>query len=168
MQPLKATGTQLNYLFICPTKLWYFCHHLGMEHNSDLVAAGRFINESTYERRKKDELIEGKICLDYIKTKGGKIEIHEIKKSSKMEKAHEMQTKYYLYFLKKRGVEAKAILDYPLLRQRKEVELAQQDEIELELSLEKIEKIKSSPNLPEPERKPICQKCAYRDLCWCD
>lgn len=139
-----------------------------MEQNSDLVQQGKHINDSTYQRRKKDELIEGKICLDYIKTKDNKIEIHEIKKSKKMQKAHEMQVKYYLYFLKKRNVEAKAILDYPLIRQRKEVILTHEDEQELEGALERIAQIKTSQKPPEPKKIPICSKCAYYDLCWCD
>jgi len=139
-----------------------------MEHNSDLVQQGKLINESTYQRRKKDELIENKICLDYIKTKDNKIEIHEIKKSKKMEKAHEMQVKYYIYFLKKRGIEATAILDYPKIRQRKQIELKEEDELELEQAQNKIKEILSKSLPPETKRKPFCSKCSYYDLCWCD
>ncbi|MGB9614940.1 MAG: Dna2/Cas4 domain-containing protein, partial [Fervidobacterium sp.] len=31
-------GTQINYLYICQTKVWFFSHHLSMEHSSDLVS----------------------------------------------------------------------------------------------------------------------------------
>ncbi len=37
---LHITGTQMNYYFLCHTKLWYFAHHIQMEQESDLVALG--------------------------------------------------------------------------------------------------------------------------------
>ncbi|MEM3364121.1 MAG: CRISPR-associated protein Cas4, partial [Candidatus Micrarchaeia archaeon] len=115
------TGIQLSYFFICQTKLWYFSHHLSMEHTSDLVKIGKLINERAYGRERKDEIIQNKIAIDFIR-KGDVIEIHEIKKSPRIEKAHEMQALYYLYFLKESGVvNTKAIIDYPLLRERKEL-----------------------------------------------
>lgn len=167
MIPLDFTGSQLNYFYICQTKLWYFSHNLNMEHNSDLVSQGKHINDSTYQRNKKDELIDNKICIDYIK-KGEMIEIHEIKKSNKMEKAHIIQVKYYLFYLKNKGIKAKAILDYPKLRKREEIILEESDENELQEALIKIKQINDQKTPPEPARKPFCPKCSYYDLCWCD
>ncbi|MGB9677035.1 MAG: Dna2/Cas4 domain-containing protein, partial [Candidatus Ratteibacteria bacterium] len=28
------SGIQINYYFVCPTELWFFSHHLSMEHSS--------------------------------------------------------------------------------------------------------------------------------------
>ncbi|MEM3555306.1 MAG: CRISPR-associated protein Cas4 [Candidatus Micrarchaeia archaeon] len=165
---LVVTGTQVNYFYICPVKLWCFSHHLQMEHHSELVAIGRFIDEESYAREKKNELVEGAIMIDFIK-KGNSVEIHEIKKSLKMEKAHEMQALYYAYFLKKRGVEdIRVILDYPLLRERRESILTLEKEKELEYALQRIEEVVSKPTPPEPKRVPYCKKCAYYELCWGD
>jgi len=137
-----------------------------MESNSDLVAIGRLINDATYERERKDELIDNKIAIDFIR-KGDSIEIHEIKKSPKVEKAHEMQVLYYLYFLKKKGiVNAKAIINYPLIRKIKEVVLTEGYEQEIENALMKIKEIISKPVPPEPIRKPYCKRCSYYELCW--
>uniref|UniRef100_UPI00261A52AC Dna2/Cas4 domain-containing protein n=1 Tax=Thermococcus sp. TaxID=35749 RepID=UPI00261A52AC len=40
---LLITGTEINYLFICPTKLWYFARGITMEQESDWVDLGKFI-----------------------------------------------------------------------------------------------------------------------------
>lgn len=40
---LHITGTQMNYYFLCHTKLWYFAHHIQMEQESDLVALGLWL-----------------------------------------------------------------------------------------------------------------------------
>lgn len=163
-QKTSITGTQISYLFICPTKLWYFSHHLHMEHSSDLVAAGRFIHESSYRREKKDIQIDG-IAIDFIR-KGDGIELHEVKKSPKMEKSHEMQTLYYIYVLKKKGITATAVIDYPLLRQRKRLELDAEKEADIEQAVAQVGKITALQAPPKPERKRFCPKYSYYDLCW--
>jgi len=136
-----------------------------MEHSSDLVATGRFVHRNSHGREKKDIQIDS-IAIDFIR-KGDSIEIHEIKKSPKVEKAHEMQVLYYLYFLKKKGiVNAKAIINYPLIRKIKEVVLTEGYEQEIENALMKIKEIISKPVPPEPIRKPYCKRCSYYELCW--
>lgn len=158
------TGTHLSYLFICPSKLWFFSHRLRMEHNSDLVAVGRHIDQNTYQREEKHIFIDG-IAIDFIRKTDG-IELHEIKKSPKMEKSHEMQVLYYLYILKKKGVQATAVLDYPLLRKRKHLELGEKEEKEIEWALTEIQRITALLRPPDPERKTFCSKCSYYELCW--
>ncbi|HAB54702.1 MAG TPA: CRISPR-associated protein Cas4, partial [Ignavibacteriales bacterium] len=79
------TGTQIAYYFLCQRKLWLFLRNIDMEQNSDTVALGKFISESTYEREKHEIHIsddEDEIVLDFYddKTKT----IHEVKKSDKM------------------------------------------------------------------------------------
>ncbi|MBN2122534.1 CRISPR-associated protein Cas4 [Candidatus Micrarchaeota archaeon] len=161
---MAITGTQVAYLFICPTKLWYFSHHMQMEQNSDLVATGRFIDKNTYKRERKNIVIEG-IAIDFIRTNNG-VELHEVKKSPKMEKSHEMQALYYLYTLKKKGINATIVIDYPTIRQRKRLELTESEEKAIGEATERIEAIVSLPKPPSPERKPFCPKCAYYELCW--
>lgn len=63
-------GTQINYFIVCPTKLWYFSHFLQMEKNSDLVSLGKLIHETSYEKIKKDVLIDSRISIDSVE-KGG-------------------------------------------------------------------------------------------------
>lgn len=159
-----VTGTHISYLFICPTKLWYFSHQINMEQNSDIVRQGKFIHENTYKRDKKEIKIDG-IAIDFIR-KGETIELHEVKKSKKLEQAHLMQTAYYLKVLKEKGIKATAIIDYPLQRERKEAELTEELETKLEEAKIEILRIISLPSPPTPKRLPYCKKCSYYELCW--
>lgn len=163
---LLVRGTQVNYYFVCRTKLWLFSHGIQMERESDLVALGFLLHEYSYEGREKNVIIDDLIAVDFMQN-GEVLEIHEVKKSDKMEKAHEMQTLYYLYFLKKRkGIErVKAVISYPKLRKKKELSLDKQAEKELEKVLEDIKRVVRGW-LPKPERKPICRRCAYYELCF--
>ncbi|MEM4361128.1 MAG: CRISPR-associated protein Cas4 [Candidatus Anstonellaceae archaeon] len=159
------TGTQINYLYICVTKLWFFCHQITMEHESDIVISGKIINELSYPREKKN-IIENKIAIDFIK-KGDRLEIHEIKKSKKMEKANEMQLLYYLYTLKKKGIKnVIGVLDYPLIRKRKIIELSEEKEKEILEAMLEIKKIKSMRFPPKQIYRKYCRKCSYWQLCW--
>ena len=75
--------------------------------------------------------------------------------------------KYYLYYLKQRGVNGlKAKIDYPLLKKNLMVELAQEDEEQIERILYEINSMKEQVLPPEFSKKKICAKCAYHDLCF--
>ncbi|AEF95770.1 CRISPR-associated protein Cas4 [Methanotorris igneus Kol 5] len=160
---LLIRGTEINYLFICKTKLWYFAKGITMEQESDFVDLGKFLHEKSYFGEEKEVQI-GTINIDFIKRKNI-IEIHEVKKGKSMEKAHEIQALYYLYYLKRYGIEAKAILNYPKLREIKEIILDGR-EGEVEGAIKEVEKIKSMPNPPKPKKSKICKKCSYYELCW--
>lgn len=163
---LLVRGTQVNYYFVCRTKLWLFSHGIQMEQESDLVALGYLLHRYSYEDVEKDVIIDDLIAIDFVRS-GETLEIHEVKKSDRMEKAHEMQTLYYLYFLKRRkGIEkVKAVITYPKLRKRKELLLDERAERELEEVLDGIERVVRG-EMPKPERKPICRRCAYYELCF--
>ncbi|HNX17323.1 MAG TPA: CRISPR-associated protein Cas4 [Methanoregula sp.] len=161
------TGTQVNYYVICPTKLWLFTHRITMESGSDLVAMGRFIHETSYEREKKDVIIDNKVGIDFIKS-GDTITVHEVKKSKKMERAHRYQLLYYIYYLATvKGLpKVDGILDYPESRERVHVELTSASRVELEGILSAIPEIICLESPPPPEKKTYCRKCAYMEFCW--
>lgn len=98
------TGTEVNYYFICKTKLWLFSHNVQMEREHENVKLGKILHEKSFRRDEKDIRL-GPIAFDFIRKKD-KLELHETKKSPKMEEAHKFQILYYLYYLKGRGVEA--------------------------------------------------------------
>jgi len=156
-------GTEINYLFICPTKLWYFSHGITMEHESELVDMGKFIHERRYGREEKEVWIGG-IKIDFVRN-GDILEVHEVKKSKTMEKAHRMQLLYVLYYLRSHGIEAKGFLHYPDLNEVIEVKL-NGHENEIENAMNQVQRIKKLPFPPRAELKPICKKCAYYELCW--
>ena len=160
---LNFTGTHVNYYFVCPRKLWLFSHDLEMEMESDLVLLGKLLHETGYKRKFK-ELSIGRIKIDFLE---GGCEVHEVKRSRRVEKAHVFQLLYYLYYLKRLGVEAKGVLNYPLLRRRVEIELTAEKEREMEDVLADITSLLSSDKPPSGVRKSYCRKCSYFELCWC-
>ncbi|OLE51697.1 MAG: CRISPR-associated protein Cas4 [Acidobacteria bacterium 13_1_20CM_3_53_8] len=161
--PPSFTGTEVGYYFICPKKLWWFAHGVQMERESDRVRMGKLVHEESYQRRRKELNIDDRIVLDWREDGV----IHEVKLTDKMEEAHEMQLLYYLYYLKCKGVEGlRGQIDYPKLRETKEVELTEEKEKEIEKALVEMRRIVSSRKAPEVEWMKICGKCAYAELCW--
>lgn len=160
----SITGMMVYYYFVCKRKLWFFSNNLTMEENSELVGIGKLIDETTYKREKKDISIDGNVSIDFLSD--WKV-IHEVKKSKKIEEASIWQLKYYIFLLKQKGIDIKkGILDYPLLRKRKEIFLTTQDEERLEIILEDIYGIIFLKYPPVINKQSICKKCAYYELCY--
>ncbi len=161
------TGTHFNYYHVCHRKLWLFGNGISMEHTSNLVYEGKLIHESTYPQRSEryEELeVEG-IKLDYYDARN-KV-IHEIKKSDKMETAHEWQLKYYIRVLERHGVEGvKGLLEYPTLRQTQKVELSDADREKIAEMEDEILKITESENCPPVINSKICKQCSYYEFCY--
>lgn len=109
---MTITATRINFHHICRRKLYFFANGINMEHTSDTVAEGKLIGENTYTDRaaRYTELQLECIKIDYYDAQN-KV-VHEIKKSDKMEAAHEAQVKYYLYKVRLYGIEgATSILE---------------------------------------------------------
>ncbi len=161
---LHFTGTQINYYFVCKRKLWFFSHNMELESDSDLVLMGKLLHEHSYKRKSLKEVEIDRIKIDFIEKSK---EIHEVKRSRKIENAHVYQLLYYLYSLKKTANwVGKGVLDYPLIKKKVEVELTPDREAELENILVQIRGIISQERPPEAEWKSYCKSCAYRELCW--
>ncbi|MEE0930030.1 MAG: CRISPR-associated protein Cas4 [Acutalibacteraceae bacterium] len=157
------TGMQVYYYFVCHRKLWYFSNELCFENESENVKIGKIIDESTYKNKRKHIMIDNTINIDYIAEH--KI-LHEIKKSRKIEEASIWQVKYYLYYLKNRGVLGlKGKIDYPLLKQSVQVELTADDEIKLDEIISDIKRIISLELPVLYDKKGFCKLCAYYDFC---
>ena len=150
------------YYFICERKLWYFINEINMEQNNELVNIGKILDETTYTRENKNIMIDNTINIDFIKN--GAI-LHEVKKTKSIEEAGIWQVKYYIYYLEKRGIQnIKAKIDFPLLRESKEITLKQNDRKVLENVIKNIEEIAKKEVPPKIIESRICKKCAYYDL----
>ncbi|WP_342304179.1 CRISPR-associated protein Cas4 [Methanolobus sp. ZRKC5] len=163
---MKITGVKINYYHICHTKLWLFSHNITLEHEHENVNIGKVLHEERYSKNKKDVTIDNTISIDFVKQRNGIIELHEVKKTKKMEDAHLRQMLYYLYYLKRRGIDAQGVMNYPLLNQTKEVILTSDAEKNIEEDIRGIERIVTG-RMPHPKRIRICQKCAYSEFCFC-
>lgn len=165
---MNITGTHISYYLVCHRKLWLFSHEIRMEHTSDLVAEGKLIHESTYPQRSEryQELEIDGIKIDYYDARN-KV-IHEVKKSDKLETAHEWQVKYYIYVLERNGIEGvTGIIEYPKLRHTTEILFSNRDKEELESMITEVGRVMQSELCPDRVKRTICKSCSYMDFCWC-
>jgi CRISPR-associated exonuclease Cas4 len=164
---MKITGTHFNYFQVCKRKLWLFANNVTFEHTSDLVLEGKLIHEESYPLRseKYEEIEIDGIKVDYYDTKN-KV-IHEIKKSNKVEKAHEWQLKYYMYVFEQHGVDGvTGILEYPTLRKTQQIVLSDVDRDMIKEMLADIDKVITSDDCPPIIKKGICKNCSYYEFCF--
>lgn len=164
---MNIIGTHFNYYQICKRKLWLFANGISMEHTSDLVYEGKLIHEESYPQRsaKYEEVEMDGIKVDYYDTLH-KV-IHEIKKSDKVEVAHEWQLKYYMYVFEQNGIEGiSGILEYPVLRKRDTVLLSDIDRETIVEMINEIKQVIESDFCPPLEKKRICRNCSYWDFCY--
>lgn len=160
----QISGTMFYYYFVCKRKLWFFSNGIQLEEDNEDVILGKLIDENSYSKELKHILIDNTVNIDFIKD--WKI-LHEVKKQKSIEEAGIWQLKYYLYFLKIRGINIeKGILDYPKLKKREEVFLSKDDEEKIKEILSEIEKITLMEKPPKLEKLKICKKCAYFEYCY--
>lgn len=160
----NITGVEIYYYFICERKLWYFINEINMEQNNELVSIGKILDETTYIREKKNVMIDNTINIDFIKN--GAI-LHEVKKTKSIEEAGVWQVKYYMYYLENRGVKNIQVkIDFPLLKQTKQIALEENDRKVLDNVIKNIEELSKKEIPPQRIKSKICKKCAYCDLCY--
>lgn len=159
----KITGVIFYYYFVCKRKLWLFSKDISFEEENENVVLGKLLDESTYSKEEKHIMIDETINIDFLK----RWEVlHEVKKSKNIEEASIWQVKYYLYFLKKKNINVKkGIIDYPKIKEIREVTLEDEDIIKIENILEDIKVILTSALPPQLKKLPICKNCAYFEYC---
>ncbi|MEJ7740533.1 MAG: CRISPR-associated protein Cas4 [Chitinophagaceae bacterium] len=161
------TATYINYYHVCHRKLWLFANGINMEHTSDTVAEGKLIHETSYSQRadKYTEIEIGGSKIDFYDA-WNKI-IHEVKKSDRIEAAHEWQVKYYIWLLQQNGIEGvTGIIEYPKLKHTSKVTLTPEDSYYLEQTLRNIENLVNSEICPPRINSKICKRCSYYDFCY--
>lgn len=154
----------VQYYFTCGRELWFFSRGLNFDFENEDMLIGRILHGESYERDWKEVLL-GEARLDVVKRRG-KLTVIEVKKSSRLEEPARWQLKYYLYLLKRAGVEARGVLSFPAEGRREEVKLTEEDRKVLEDALEGIERVISLESPPPAKKRPYCRRCAYRDFCW--
>ena len=164
---MTVTGTHVKYFFICKRKLWLFANGISMEHTSQAVAEGMLIGKTSYAQRpdryKEIEIGGSKIDFYDVHEKV----VHEIKKSNSVEEAHEWQVKFYIWLLRQNGIsDVTGLLEYPKLRETKQVILTAADEAILLQVVNNIIGVVEKESCPAIIHSPICKKCAYYDFCY--
>lgn len=164
---MTITGTHFNYYQLCRRKFWLFVNGINMEQTSDLVYEGKLIHEESYPQRSShyEEVAIDGIKVDYYDTRNHVI--HEVKKSNKVEHAHEWQLKYYMYVFGKHGVnDVRGILEYPTLRKTAEVMLSDVDSERIREMMADMEIVAKQDECPPLAKKGICRNCSYYEFCY--
>lgn len=177
--PVRIGGMLIGYYALCPRKAWQSLQGLWMEQESDAVAIGRLIGETSYRRERKEvDLVatapdgtELVARIDWADLREGVL--HETKRSRAVEDAHRWQLKFYLWLLELSGVTRSdgrpsgGVLDYPALKRTEAVELTPTDERRLEEMVAGIRGLAAAPT-PPPRltRRSFCRKCAFEELCY--
>ncbi len=153
----------VQYFKSCKRELWFFAHRINMNYNNEDISVGKLIHEKSYKRENKEVNFDN-MAFDFVKKKDG-ISIFEIKKSSKLTEPAKYQLIYYLYNMKKSGIDAKGYLVYPEERKREKIELNEELEKEMDNIIGEIKKIISLKKPPNVIKKPYCKRCSFYELC---
>lgn len=176
---LSITGTLVNYFVLCPRKAWLAVHGLWMEQESEAVALGQWLDETSYAEELQHVNVEvedpsglrlaGRI--DWVELRDGVL--HETKRSPAALEAHRWQLRFYLWLLKLRGVTRSdgqpftGQLNFPRQRRTEAVELTPKDEQQLAALVHALNHVARQP-APPPRcaNRSFCRKCAYEELCF--
>ncbi|HJC97658.1 MAG TPA: CRISPR-associated protein Cas4 [Candidatus Phocaeicola merdavium] len=164
---MRITATLVNLYNVCKREMWLHANGIRFEHTSDLVFEGKLIHEDSYPQRsgKYEEIELDGIKVDFYDSK--RKVIHEIKKSNKVEAAHEWQLKYYIYVFERNGIEGvTGVLEYPTLRKTQEVVLSDVDRERIQEMEVDIQRIISDDDCPPLQKRGICRNCSYFDFCY--
>ena len=164
---MRITATLVNLYNVCKREMWLHANGIRFEHTSDLVFEGKLIHEDSYPQRsgKYEEIELDGIKVDFYDPK--RKVIHEIKKSNKVEAAHEWQLKYYIYVFERNGIKGvTGVLEYPTLRKTQEVVLSDMDRERIQEMEVDIQRIISDDDCPPLQKRGICRNCSYFDFCY--
>jgi CRISPR-associated exonuclease Cas4 len=141
-------------------------HELNASQDNTFLEIGRLLSQETYKRERK-EITVGNLKMDILKKgKDGRMIVGEIKKSSRFQKSAINQLSFYLYRLKKMGIQATGELLIPKEKRRITVILDEDREKELKKAFFSIEKIIEQEKPPEAIKIRFCRNCAYQEFCW--
>ncbi|MBX2892573.1 MAG: CRISPR-associated protein Cas4 [Saprospiraceae bacterium] len=164
----NITATLINLYHVCHRELWLHANEIRMEHTSDLVAEGKLIGDTAYDRRadKYTQVELDGIKIDFFDPKN-KV-VHETKRGRAVEAAHRAQVRYYLYKLRQHGASgATGIIEYPDLKRTEPVAaLTEADVREIERWEGEVRRIVGLKRCPPVLDKPICKSCSYFDFCY--
>lgn len=176
---LRIGGMLIGYYCICKRKAWLSMHGLWMEQESQTVALGRLIDQSSYTRKKKALLLHAEApCgtplvgkIDWAQLDQGVL--HETKKGRSCEAAHVWQLRFYLWLLHLNDVTGpgnrpfRGELNYPALRRTEPVTLSAAHRNRLAEMVAALRDLAHQANPPPRIRqRAFCQRCAYEELCY--
>ncbi|WP_242450223.1 CRISPR-associated protein Cas4 [Lactobacillus sp. LL6] len=162
---MRVTGNMVNYYFVCKRKLWLFTHQIQFEETSQKVQLGNILDKTSYVNEGLHHVaMDNQVNIDLIQNWQT---VHEVKKSNAIEPAAIWQLKYYIYYLRKKGINiSKGLLDYPLLKKCVKVDYMDNDQRQMEKYIADIKYICEQKKPEKPHLMPICKSCAFYEYCF--
>jgi len=167
LEKSPITGTEIAYLYICHRKLWLFRKWIRPENEHTNVQIGKFIQESTFLRHmNKKEVPLGHIGrVDWAELDKGVI--HEMKKSKAPANAENAQTRYYIWWMRSKGIPIyECIIHYPKQKRTKKMIWDKEMGEHVEQDLAEVRKIIYLSKVPSVNEKTYCKSCAYEEFCF--
>ncbi|HZX14039.1 MAG TPA: CRISPR-associated protein Cas4 [Thermodesulfobacteriota bacterium] len=164
-EELRVSGTLIGCYYICKREMWLMARNIVTDQDNPYIELGRFVNESTYKRDRKQIHLDN-VIIDLTRLDHEKIVVGEIKKSSRAKEAATMQLCYYLYVLRSYGIEAEGELLFPKEKKKEKVALNDETVRKLENDIQDIKKIALQELPPPAVRIRYCTNCAYNEFCW--
>jgi CRISPR-associated exonuclease Cas4 len=165
MAKITVTGSLVQAYMICKRQVWLMSRHLTGNQSNDFLKIGRLLSETSYQGNKKGLRIDGGV-IDVVQKKGNKLVIIETKKSSKLLSSGKMQLLFYLYSLKKKGIEASGEIRIPREKKIHEFQLTEENQKEIETLSDDIQSIISRDKPPAAVFILPCKNCSYAEFCW--
>jgi CRISPR-associated exonuclease Cas4 len=155
------------YYYVCKREVWFMARELHPNQEDTFLEIGRLIHENVYIRKRKEIKIAN-TKIDLIRKEKENYIVGEIKKSSRYLLPSKMQLIFYLYQLKRQGIDLKGELMIPKERKRIAVELNKEYEEELKSTIKEIREIINKDKPPEGKKVKWCRRCAYNEFCWAE
>ena len=162
---VTITGNLVNAYYVCKRQLWLYAHNIISEQENQFLYLGRIYDKHFYKRDKKEIVAEG-MKIDLIKWRDKKLIVGEIKKSSKFKLAAKMQLVFYLYQLRRQGIEIDGELLIPKEKKREKVKVDDNLINDIENAIKEIKMIIFRDKPPSARKTRYCRGCAYRYFCW--
>jgi CRISPR-associated exonuclease Cas4 len=153
----------VKYYHTCHRELWFYANYVDVDRSTTGIRHGSAIDETSYADKRRSVLIDGTISVDMLDDGT----VVEVKRSSALEHPAIWQLKYYLWYLQeKKAADVTGEMAYPTERKREAVSLTEEDKERIPEIIDEITEIIGREAPPAAEEKPICESCAYHDLCW--
>ena len=163
---LYITGLQIAYYKHCKRKAYLFSKKIQFEHTSEFIELGKILENKYFREQETLDAFDKPVKIDFY-TVDNEVIIHELKRSDKTEESHIYQVKYYIWYLKNKGINCnKGIIHYPTLAKKIEVTLEDKDFQEIQTILIEIDNLIKSNKTPKPIRISICPNCSYYYYCY--
>ncbi|MCS7180391.1 MAG: CRISPR-associated protein Cas4 [bacterium] len=140
-------------------------HEITPFQDDPFLEIGRILHSESYKREKKEIEIEG-MKFDIIRSKDENVVVAEIKKSSKFLESATMQLCFYLYNLKRIGIDAKGEILIPKEKKRFEIILDDEKIDKIKKAMSEIKEIIKKEKPPEIKKIKFCKNCAYKEFCF--